>query len=143
MRYVLHLFLILFLFKIDAKGQERSAIPIDTTSLRLSEEIYVFVDSMAMPFGGYDPFYMYIATTLRYPEEAREKNVTGKVFVEFVVEKDGKISSENIKILRSPHISLSEEARRLMENAPDWKPGKIKGIPVRSKRTLPLSFKLG
>lgn len=103
----------------------------------------MIVDSMAMPVGGYDPFYMYIAMNLRYPEEAREKMVTGKVFVEFVVEKDGKILPENIKILRSPHISLGEEARRLMENASEWKPGKIKGVPVRSKRTLPLSFKLG
>jgi periplasmic protein TonB len=144
MRNALHLILLLLLFTNHVNAQETpESAHIDTTSLRLSKEIFLFVDSMAMPVGGYEPFYMYIATNLRYPEEAREKRITGKVIVEFVVEKDGKISSENIRILKSPHVSLSEEALRLMENASDWKPGKIKGIPVRSKKMLPLSFKLG
>lgn len=137
------IFLILFL-TLQASGQEGTAVnSVDTTSLRSSDQIFQFVDSMAMPVGGYEPFYRYIGMNIRYPKEARDKNVTGKVIIEFVVEKDGSISSKNIKILKSPHDSLSQEARRLIRNAPDWIPGKIKGIPVRSKKVLPITFNLG
>jgi len=55
-----------------------------------------------MPVGGYEPFYNYIGMNLRYPKEARVSKITGKVIVEFVIEKDGSISSKNIKILKSP-----------------------------------------
>jgi len=96
-----------------------------------------------MPVGGYEPFYRYIGMNLQYPQEARASNITGKVIVEFVVEKDGDISTSNIKILKSPHKSLSAEAIRLMKDAPNWLPGRIKGIPVRSKKVLPITFKLG
>jgi periplasmic protein TonB len=141
---VLHVILLLLLFTIDVKGQEATQTnDLDTASLILSEEVFLFVDSIAMPVGGYEPFYRYIGMNLRYPKDAREKKVTGKVIVEFVIEKDGSISSKNIKILKSPHISLSEEARRIMKNAPAWIPGKIKGIPVRSKKVLPITFNLG
>lgn len=140
MRNTLYLIFLVLFVTPDANGQEDIA---DTTSLRSSDQIFQFVDSTAMPVGGYEPFYRYIGMNIKYPKEAREKNVTGKVIVEFVVERDGSISSKNIKILKSPHDSLSEEARRLIQNAPDWIPGKIKGIPVRSKKVLPITFNLG
>jgi periplasmic protein TonB len=140
-RYLI--FLALFV-SLNAKGQQGAAVnAFDTTSLRSSDQIFQFVDSMAMPVGGYEPFYRYIGMNIKYPKEAREKKVTGKVIVEFVVERDGSISAKNIKILKSPHDSLSQEARRLLQNAPDWIPGKIKGIPVRSKKVLPITFNLG
>lgn len=80
---------------------------------------------------------------LQYPKEARQSNVTGKVIVEFVVEKDGSISRKNIKILKSPHDSLSKEAIRLLREAPKWNPGKEKGVTVRTKKVLPITFNLG
>ena len=96
-----------------------------------------------MPVGGFDQFYNYLLRNLRYPQEARKSNITGKVIVEFVVEKDGSISSQNIKVLKSPHKSLSKEAIRLIKNGPKWIPGKLKGVPVRTKRVMPISFNLG
>jgi protein TonB len=129
----------LFLFVTDAVGQDAT----DTTSSRISNEIFLFVDSAAMPVGGLDTFYRYIGMNIQYPVVARRSGITGKVIVEFVIEKDGSISSENIKVLKSPHESLSEEAVRLMKNAPKWVPGKLQGIPVRTRKVLPLSFNLG
>jgi periplasmic protein TonB len=144
MRNALYLIFLVLFVTLDASGQEGTAAnSVDTTSLPSSDQIFQFVDSMAMPVGGYEPFYRYIGMNIKYPKEAREKKVTGKVIVEFVVERDGSISSKNIKILKSPNDSLSEEARRLIQNAPDWIPGKIKGIPVRSKKVLPITFNLG
>lgn len=144
MRNTLYLIFLVLIVTLDANGQEGTTVNgVDTTSLRSSDQIFQFVDSMAMPVGGYEPFYRYIGMNIKYPKAARDKKVTGKVIVEFVVERDGSISSKNIKILKSPHDSLSEEARRLIKNAPDWIPGKIKGIPVRSKKVLPITFNLG
>ena len=140
---VIALFTLLLFFAIDAVGQNNDATKLDSTSLMSSEDIFLFVDSVAMPVGGYEPFYRYIGMNLQYPKEARTANITGKVIVEFVIEKDGRISSENIRVLKSPHKSLSKEAIRIMKNAPDWTPGRIKGIPVRSKKVLPITFNLG
>ena len=132
------------LFLVDVAGQEKShAVKPDNTSLSLSDEIFSFPDSAAVPVGGFDQFYNYLLMNLRYPKEARASKTTGKVIVEFVVEKDGSILSENIKVLKSPHKSLSREAIRLIKNGPKWIPGKLKGIPVRTKKVLPISFNLG
>jgi TonB family protein len=144
MKILFHPFFLLLFLAVEATGQEPSKTnKLDTATLMSSDEIFQFVDSVAMPMGGYEPFYRYIGMNLRYPKEARVAKITGKVIVEFVVEKDGSISPKNIKILKSPHDSLSEEAQRIIKNAPDWIPGKIKGIPVRSKKVLPITFNLG
>ncbi len=133
------------LFLIDAAGQEKTDAvkTTDTASLRLNDEIFLFTDSAAVPVGGFDQFYNYLLRNLQYPKEARESKITGKVIVEFVIEKDGSISSKNIKVLKSPHKSLSKEAIRLIKNGPKWIPGKLKGVPVRTKKMMPITFNLG
>jgi len=132
------------LFVIDAAGQEKTDAlkTIDTASLRLSDEIFLFPDSAAVPVGGFDQFYNYVLRNLQYPREAREAKITGKVIIEFVIEKDGSISSKNITVLKSPHKSLSKEAIRLIKNGPKWIPGKLKGVPVRTKKVMPVTFNL-
>jgi TonB family protein len=82
----------------------------------------------------------YLADSIRYPEEAKEKKVGGIVYVSFVVEKDGSIS--NIKIIRSPDASLNNEAVRVISTMPKWIPGKEKGKTVRVYYTLPVRFSL-
>jgi protein TonB len=91
---------------------------------------------------GYDAYYDYILRNIQYPKDAREAKITGKVIVEFVIEKDGLISASNIKVLKSPHKSLSKEAIRLIKKGPKWIAGKKNGIPVRTKKVFPISFKL-
>lgn len=83
---------------------------------------------------------LWLAQNMRYPEEAEKNDIEGKVVVEFVIEKDGSVS--NIKALKSPHSSLTEEVVRLVKAMPNWNPGTMSGKPVRVKYTLPLSFKL-
>jgi periplasmic protein TonB len=82
----------------------------------------------------------YFVDSVRYPDEARKKNIQGKVFVGFIVETNGSVS--NIVVLRSPDISLSNEAKRLISAMPKWIPGKQNGKPVRVQETVPVSFKL-
>ena len=82
----------------------------------------------------------YLADSIRYPKEAREKNIQGTVFVYCIIEKDGSIS--NIKVLRSPDISLSNEAKRVVSTMPKWKPGMENGVPQRVQYSIPVEFKL-
>jgi protein TonB len=105
------------------------------------EQIFVVVEDMP-GFGGGDSnkFREYIAKNLRYPEIAAENGIQGRVFVQFVVEPDGKVS--NVKVVRGVDPSLDREAVRVVESSPNWKPGKQRGKPVRVSFTFPIIFVL-
>ena len=81
-----------------------------------------------------------LLSDIKYPKEAIEANITGKVFVQFVIEKDGSIT--NAKIARSASTLLDAEALRIVNNMPQWIPGKQRGKAVRVAYTLPISFSL-
>jgi TonB family protein len=115
----------------------------DSARREYGDEILTFVETEPTPVDGYEAFYHYIGMNIKYPQKARNGRITGKVIVEFVVEKNGVISPNNIKILKSPHQSLSDEAIRLIKTGPKWIPGKQQGIPVRTKKVFPITFKLG
>lgn len=85
-------------------------------------------------FGGY------LSKNIHYPAVDKENNVQGKVFVQFVVERDGSLT--DIKVLRSPSETLGDEAVRVLKNSPHWKPGIQNGKPVRVMYTVPISFTL-
>lgn len=87
-----------------------------------------------------EPVEQWIAKNVKYPQEAMEKNIQGKVFVQFVVEKDGSIS--NVKIIRGQDSLLNDETIRVIKSMPPWKPGKLRGVPVRVSYTLPINFTL-
>jgi protein TonB len=80
----------------------------------------------------------YLADSIRYPEEARKKNIHGVVMVSFIVEKNGSIS--NVTVLRSPDTCLNREAKRLIYAMPKWSPGMQNGQPVRVWNSLPIHF---
>lgn len=88
--------------------------------------------------GGMDSLNAWIARNLSYPEQAQD--ITGKVFVTFVVEKDGSIT--NPKILRDIGGGCGAEAIRVVKNMPRWNPGKQRGKPVRVQFNLPINFSL-
>jgi TonB family protein len=81
----------------------------------------------------------HIVRNFRYPDAALEAAIQGKVFVSFVVEKDGTI---NVVSLRSPSPILDQEAKRIMELLPILKPGIQRGKPVRMTMSIPITFKL-
>jgi protein TonB len=103
-------------------------------------EIMIAPDVMPEPFGGAAGWMKFLQKNLRYPPEAIDKGLSGKVFVSFVVEKDGSLS--NITVDRGAGFGMDEEAARVLKLAHAWKPGKQNGQPVRVKYTLPISFSM-
>lgn len=90
--------------------------------------------------GGMEAMYKFLAENIKYPQEAKDKNITGKVYVTFVVEADGSIS--NPRLLRDIGGGCGQEAIRVVKIMPRWNPGKEKGQPVRVQFNLPISFSL-
>ena len=90
--------------------------------------------------GGVEAMYKYLAQNIKYPQLARENNITGKVYVEFVVEKDGSVS--NVKVLRDIGGGCGQEAVRVVKSMPKWTPGKQRGKAVRVQYNLPVNFSL-
>jgi len=105
-----------------------------------SEEIIenLGVDEYPEFAGGMKAFTKYIQRNLRYPDAAQEVGVAGKVFISFVVEKDGTIS--NVTLVRGIGYGCDEEAVKIIKKSPLWKPGKNKGIPVRVRYNVPINF---
>lgn len=102
------------------------------------EEIFQVVETWPEPEGGMAAFYQYVGDNMKYPEMARRLNVSGVVFVQFVVEKDGSIT--DVKVVKGIGAGCDEEATRVVSEAPAWKPGKQRGMPVRVYRTVPIRF---
>lgn len=99
--------------------------------------IFVVVNEMPEFPHGNQALFDYLSRNIRYPKKA--KGATGRVFVQFVVEKDGEIS--NAKIAKSSgNEFLDAETIRLVNKMPKWKPGKLKGVPVRVRYVVPVKF---
>lgn len=105
-----------------------------------AQEVLKSAEVMPEPVGGLKAFYDYIKSNLKYPEEAKAKNIQGRVHVTFVVEPDGSLT--NIQVTKSLGYGCDEEAIRLIKNAPKWQPGKQNGVPVRVEVTRPITFEL-
>ncbi len=105
---------------------------------QLENGIFTLVEEMPEYPGGIAKLMEYLANNIKYPEKARKNKVQGKVFVNFIVEKDGSIS--NIKILRGLGDGCNEEVIRVLKNMPKWEPGKHNGKPVRVSFNIPVKF---
>lgn len=102
--------------------------------------VYDVVEQMPSFPGGISGLRTYLNQNIRYPAEAQENCVQGRVVVSFVVEKDGHIS--DVTVLRSVDPSLDKEAVRVVRNMPRWSPGKQGREPVRVRYNVPVSFRL-
>ncbi len=78
---------------------------------------------------------------IKYPESARKAGEEGRVFVSYVVEKDGRIS--NVSVLRGFDKDCDAEAVRVIKNMPNWEPGQQRGKAVRVQYNMPIVFSLG
>lgn len=105
-----------------------------------STRVYDVVEQMPSFPGGISGLRTYLNQNIRYPAEAQENCVQGRVVVSLVVEKDGHIS--DVTVLRSVDPSLDKEAVRVVRNMPRWTPGKQGGEPVRVRYNVPVSFRL-
>lgn len=90
--------------------------------------------------GGESAMKSYLNSNVKYPDVAQENGVQGRVIVESIIEKDGSMS--DVKVIRSVDPSLDREALRVVKAMPKWTPAKLKGIPVRTKCTTPVVFRL-
>lgn len=112
----------------------------ETDELGDDDEVYGAVDVMPEYFGGVNAMFDFIQKNVNYPESAKKKGIEGRVFVQFVVEKDGSLSS--FQVLRGVNDELNDEAIRVLKMMPKWKPGMKDGKPVRVQYTMPFKFQL-
>ena len=103
-------------------------------------EIFTIVDEPATPVGGMPEFYKHIMNKMIYPSEAKTKGIQGRVFIEFIINTDGTLS--DIKPLKGIGEICDQEAVRVVSLSPAWLPGKQRGIAVRQRMVLPITFKL-
>lgn len=120
----------LFTFKVMESG----------VTFESENKVYTSVDENPQFRGGPMALRNYLDTHLSYPKKARETHLQGKVFVSFVVNKDGKVSDATI--VQGVHPLLDAEALRVVSAMPKWKPGKMHDEPVRVAYTLPINFEL-
>lgn len=131
----------------DAEQTAANAIAIKNGTPE-KEEAFLVTETMplfptedpAAPYGDLSNFRAWVQKNVKYPAEAFEKGIGGRVVLSFVVEKDGSVS--DIEKLQAPDASLWEEARRVIASSPKWKPGEQRGQIVRVKYTLPVDFRL-
>lgn len=124
----------------EAVSTENST-PIPTPVVATSDEIFVEVDEMAQFTGGNAGLLKYIANSTKYPEEAKKNNITGRVIVKFVVEKDCSVSQ--VEISQGVNPLLDAEALRVVQSMPKFEKPAIKsGNPVAVQFMLPITFAL-
>lgn len=105
-----------------------------------SEKVFMYVEQMPEFPGGEAALMTYILKNVKYPEEAIKNHTQGKVWVTFVVAKDGSI--RDARVLRELGNGCSDEALRVVKNMPKWEPGKQNGKAVNTQFTIPVNFAL-
>lgn len=103
-------------------------------------QIFMVVESMPEYPGGEPALYAYLSENIKYPQMAKESGIQGRVFVTFVVERDGRVT--DVRVLRGIGGGCDEEAIRVVDGMPKWTPGKQRGKSVRVQYNLPVKFTL-
>jgi protein TonB len=104
------------------------------------ENVYTVVENSPEFAGGITALYTFLGKNIKYPKEASEANVRGKVLVTFVVGTNGAV--RDVKLLKGLGYGTDEEAIRVVKAMPNWKPGSQDGKNVAVKYNLPISFQL-
>jgi TonB family protein len=127
----------------DSAGNKvlaKKIIPQPSSKFDNDEEIFFVVEEMPEFPGGEAALRQFIAGSVKYPDDAVKEGIHGKVYVTFVVSKDGSVA--NAKIARGVNPSLDAEAIRVVNSLPNWKPGKQRGQFVNVSYTVPINFVL-
>lgn len=105
----------------------------------IAEDTFRIVQNMPVPEGGLEGFYKLLKKNMKYPSKAQHNHTTGRVFVEFTVGKDGRLT--NMKVIKSVGDGCDEEALRVLAMS-KWKPGKQRGVPVNVRMVQSINFQL-
>ncbi len=129
----------------DSEADEHTVVDVAPVIKQEKEEeeeaqVFFIVEEMPEFPGGELALRKFIATSIKYPVIAQENGIQGKVYVNFVVDKDGSIT--NAKVARGVDPSLDKEALRVVNSLPKWKPGKQRGKAVKVSYTVPINFVL-
>jgi TonB family protein len=124
-----------FALELDNQVNKAEAQPVAAPA-----DVYNTVADLPAFPGGFEALSKFLATNIKYPKDAREKGIEGRVICTFVIETDGTLS--NIKVSRSVSPDVDEEAMRVLKLSPNWIPGKQAGKTVRVQYSIPISFKL-
>ena len=126
--------------ELEIEDTETDEDEIIETEEEDDEEFFMVVENMPEFPGGDLGLMKFIQKNVKYPAIAKEYNITGKVYVSFIVDKQGKVT--NVKIVRGVDKNLDGEALRVVSALPNYKPGKQRGKPVRVMFTIPINFTL-
>lgn len=102
-------------------------------------EVFTIVEETALPVGGMTALYELLGKNLQYPVQAIQTGTEGKVFVQFTVNENGALS--DFTVLKGIGNGCDEEAVRALSLSPNWVPGKQRGIAVKQRMVLPITFK--
>lgn len=117
-----------------------SPLPVVQDTVDISNAVFEIVEVMPVFPGGMSALMKYLGENIKYPEEAKKKNMQGRVYVAFIVNQDGSIS--DTRIIRGASPLLDAEALRVIGSMPKWKPGMQKGKAVRVQYSVPVVFSL-
>ena len=104
------------------------------------DEVVDFVESYPEFPGGMKAFYKYVGDNMNYPTQAIRMGIEGRVYVQFVVDKEGNLSE--VKAIRGIGAGCDQEAERVLRESPRFIPGKQRGRPVKVRMVMPIVFKL-
>lgn len=124
----------------DEMGVKGISIPLENREIP-EDEIFVIVEEMPEFPGGEEELRKYIAEHVQYPEDAKVQKQEGKVFIKFVIDKEGNVRDAEI-VNGTRFESLNNEALRVIKSMPQWKPGKQRGQNVNVSFVVPINFQL-
>ncbi|MFT4738548.1 MAG: protein TonB [Cyclobacteriaceae bacterium] len=104
------------------------------------EEVFTIVENQPEFPGGMPAFYKFVGGNMTYPAQARRMGIEGRVFVQFVVDRDGSVTE--VKAVKGIGAGCDQEAERVLRMSPKFKPGKQRGRSVKVRMVLPIIFKL-
>ncbi|WP_020527716.1 energy transducer TonB [Flexithrix dorotheae] len=106
----------------------------------LMDKIYIAVEERPRPQGGLKAFGNFVRDNLNYPQEAIERNISGRVILQFAVMRDGTV--QNVQAMSNVGYGCEDEAIRVLKLYPKWVPGKLKGRVVNSQISIPIQFNI-
>ena len=126
---------------VDMEANEETTVEVEAEEEEEEEEeIFYVVEEMPSFPGGQKELRKYLAENVEYPSVARENEIQGKVYVRFCVTKNGNV--EQVQVARGVDPVLDKEAKRVVRNMPNWKPGSQRGEKVNVWYTVPINFQL-
>lgn len=125
---------------VKTQDEKKSNEVITSADKNAKDSVYTKVEVLPEFKGGYDNLIKFLVNNVKYPANAKEKGIQGKVYIEFTIDENGKVINPNIG--RGVNPELDAEALRVVSLLPDWIPGKDKGKAVKVKSVLPINFKL-